>query len=83
MYAQMKGAIFIYIYMRIKDLREDHDKNQQTIADLLQITQPQYYLYESGKREIPLHMMIQLADYYGVSLDYLAGRTNEPKNPNL
>lgn len=70
-------------YQRIRDLREDADQKQATIAKLLQITQPQYHLYESGKRELPLHLAIILADFYNVSLDYLAGRTNEPLNPNM
>lgn len=66
----------MYFYQRIRDLREDSDNKQQTIAKLLGITQQQYSLYESGKREIPLHLAIILADFYGVTLDYLAGRTD-------
>lgn len=73
----------MFIYPRIKDLREDHDEKQEYIARILKITQPQYYLYESGKREMPLHLAIELADHYSVSLDYLAGRTDKPDNPNL
>lgn len=73
----------MYKYQRIRDMREDHDKKQAAIAKLLAITQQQYQLYESGKREIPVHLLIELADYYNVSMDYLTGRTNEPKNPNL
>ena len=69
----------MYFYQRIRDLREDSDNKQETIAKLLGITQPQCHLYESGKREIPLHMAIMLADYYGVTLDYLTGRTDQPK----
>lgn len=66
----------MYFYQRIKDLREDNDQKQETIAKLLKITQPQYHLYESGKREIPLHLAIILADFYEVSLDYLVGRSD-------
>lgn len=73
----------MYIYQRIKDLREDTDNKQAYIARLLGITQQQYHLYESGKREIPLHMMIFLANFYNVSLDYICGRTNRKENPNL
>lgn len=63
-------------YQRIRDLREDADKTQTEIADILGTT-PQYYgKYEKGEREIPLMRAIELADYYDVSLDYLAGRTN-------
>ena len=75
--AQRKESSFMYFYQRIADLRADNDLKQQTIADLLQITQQQYSLYESGKREIPLHLAILLADFYHVSLDYLAGRSDQ------
>lgn len=65
------------LYKRIRDLREDSDKKQSEIASFLQTT-PQYYgKYESGEREIPLSRAIKLADFYGVSLDYLAGRSND------
>lgn len=68
----------MYFYQRIGDLRNDRDKKQLEIAMLLKITQQQYSLYESGKREIPFHMAIELANYYKVSLDYLAGISNDP-----
>ena len=61
-------------YQRIRDLREDNDLSQQKVADQLEITRQQYQLYESGKREMHMHLFIKLADLYKVSLDYLAGR---------
>lgn len=64
----------MYYYQRIRDLREDNDLSQQKVADHLEITRQQYQLYESGKREMPMHLFIRLADYYNVSLDYLTGR---------
>lgn len=67
----------MYYYQRLRDLREDYDKTQKDIADFLNITQVQYHRYESGKREMPYHMVIKLAKYYNVSLDYIAGMTNE------
>ena len=67
----------MYYYQRLRDLREDCDKTQKEIADYLGIIQNQYHRYESGKREIPYHMAIELAKYYKVSLDYIAGLTNE------
>ena len=73
----------MYYYRRIKDLREDHDLTQGDIAKKLGILQQQYSRYETGAREIPAHMLIELADFYMVSLDYIAGRTNNPENPNL
>lgn len=69
----------MYFYRRIKDMREDSDKKQEDIAAVLGITRQQYQLYESGKREMPMHHFITLARYYNVSLDYLAGLTDAPK----
>lgn len=69
----------MYIYQRLRDLREDSDKKQESIAMILNITRQQYQLYESGKRELPMHHFITLARYYNVSLDYLAGLTDTPK----
>jgi transcriptional regulator with XRE-family HTH domain len=66
----------MYCYRRLKDLREDADLNQKNIADILGITQQQYSLYETGEREIPFHLVIILADYYHVSLDYIADRND-------
>ena len=72
----------MYIYQRIRDLREDNDKKQEEIARVLGITRQQYQLYESGKRELPMHHFVALARYYNVSLDYLAGLIDTPKNLN-
>ena len=69
----------MYLYQRLKDLREDLDKKQEDIAYILNITRQQYQLYESGKREMPMHHFITLAKYYNVSLDYLAGLIDAPK----
>lgn len=67
-----------YYYHRLKDLREDRSKviSQKEIADILNTTQQTYSLWETGAREIPLHHAITLAKFYGVSLDYIAGLTN-------
>lgn len=61
-------------FQRLRDLREDADKNQSEIAKLLGIDQRTYSNYETGKREIPVHLLIALADYYKVSIDYIVGR---------
>ena len=66
-------------YKRIRDLREDNDKTQQEIENYLGMKQPQYYRYETGSRDIPLDILIKLADFYGVSVDYILGRTDNPK----
>ena len=70
----------MYVYQRLKDMREDADKKQEDIASILNITRQQYQLYESGKREMPMHHFIILAKYYNFSLDYLAGLIDTPKN---
>lgn len=62
----------MYFYRRIRDLREDSDLSQEAVAQQLGITRQQYQLYESGKREMPMHLFIKLSKFYGVSLDYLA-----------
>lgn len=67
------------IYQRIRDIREDFDKKQEEIASVLKITRQQYQLYESGKREMPMHHFVTLARFYDVSLDYLAGLITEPE----
>ena len=64
--------------LRIRDMREDNDLTQQKIADILLCDQSLYSKYERGKREIPLALLIKLADFYGTSLDYLVGRTTNP-----
>ena len=63
--------------MRLRDLREDSDLTQKQIADFLHVKQNTYCQYESGRRQIPLEMLIKLADYYNVTLDYLVGRTDK------
>ena len=68
----------MYIYRRLKDVREDADKKQEEIAFVLEISRQQYQLYESGQREMPMHHFIALAKYYNVSLDYLAGLADTP-----
>lgn len=64
--------------LRIRDLREDRDLKQREIAELLLCDQSLYSKYERGERELPLHLAIQLAEFYDVSVDYLVGLTDEP-----
>lgn len=64
---------------RLRDLREDRDLKQKDIADLLQVHQTTYSDYELGRLNIPIAALHTLADYYGVSIDYLLGRTNVKK----
>lgn len=69
----------MYYYQRLKDLREDNDKKQEDIAKILNTSQKQYSRWERGEREIPFHNIITLAKYYNISIDYIAGITNDYK----
>lgn len=60
--------------LRIRDLREDHDLTQQTVAEVLMCDQSLYSKYERGERPLPLDLAIKPADLYNVSLDYIVGR---------
>ena len=73
----------MYVYKRLRDLREDADLKQEDVAAVLGITRQQYQLYESGKRELPMHFFIVLAKYYNVTLDYLAGLIDTPRKLEL
>ena len=64
--------------LRIRDLREDHDLTQRYIAAFLHCDQSLYSKYERGERELPLHFAVKLAGFYKVSLDYLAGLSDDP-----
>ncbi|MBS5650380.1 helix-turn-helix domain-containing protein [bacterium 210917-DFI.7.65] len=65
-------------YPRLKDLREDNDLKQKEIAAFLGIDQRVYSNYETGKREIPVHLLLKLAEYYHTSTDYILGLTDDP-----
>ena len=67
------------MYKRIRDLREDHDSTQTQIAQILDMSQTGYSKYETGENDIPTAILIQLAEYYQTSVDYLLGRTNNKK----
>jgi len=67
------------IYENIRNLREDNDKIQTELAEYLNIKQTTYSKYELGKINIPVEVLIKLADYYDVSIDYLVGRSKDKK----
>lgn len=69
----------MYYYPRLKDLREDARQTQKDIAKILNTTYQYYSAYERGIRDIPLHRVKKLALYYKVSIDYIAGITNNKK----
>ena len=60
---------------RMRDLREDSDKTQQQIAEVLGTSQTMYARYERGANEMPIRHLVKLCNYYGVSADYLLGRS--------
>ena len=64
---------------RLRDMREDHDLTQKQLAEVLHISQRAYAHYELGTREIPIELLIRLADYYETSVDYLLSRTDKKK----
>jgi len=64
-------------FSRIRDLREDRDLKQETLAQMLGIRQTTYSKYELGKINVPIDMLIKIADFYHVSLDYLVGRSDK------
>lgn len=65
-------------YQRIRNLREDHDWNQTTVARMLNMSQTGYSKYETGENDIPTQVLIRLARIYHTSIDYLLGETDNP-----
>ncbi len=65
------------MYQRIRDLREDKDLTQTTVARYLGMSQTGYSKYETGENDIPTNVLIRLSAYYNTSVDYLLGLTNE------
>lgn len=66
------------MYKRIRDLREDKDLNQTQVAKIIGMSQTGYSKYETGENDIPTAILIKLADFYDVSVDYILNRTDEP-----
>ena len=65
--------------LRIRDMREDNDLTQRQIADYLMCDQSLYSKYERGERDVPLFVIVKLAQLYNTSTDYLVGLTDEKK----
>ena len=66
-------------FRRIKDLRDDADLTQTELSKHLNLSKRSYSHYENGTRSFPLDVMISIADFYDVSIDYLLERTNNKK----
>ena len=64
------------MFERIRDLREYNDLKQKDLASYLSVDQSTYSDYENGRINVPVDMLIKIAEYYNVSLDYLVGRSN-------
>lgn len=69
-------ALVINMYLRLRDMREDHDLTQKQLSEAVNITQRSYSYYERGDHMIPPEVLCRLADFYGTSVDYLLGRTD-------
>lgn len=69
----------ITLYKRIRDLREDKDLSQREMGEILSCSQRIYSNYECGDVDIPTEILIKLADFHDVSVDYILGRTNNKK----
>ena len=67
------------LYPRIRDLREDNDITQTQMGKILSCSQRVYSNYERGEIDIPTYTLIQIADFYNVSVDYLLNRTDNPR----
>lgn len=65
------------LYQRIRELREDHDLTQVQMGKILSCSQRVYSNYERGELDIPTEILIKLADFYEVSVDYLLIRTEQ------
>lgn len=74
------GFVFYFTYPRLFKLREAYGLTQKEVAKFLDIDQRVYSTYETGKREIPVHLLIKLAKRYRVSTDYLLGLKNRPED---
>lgn len=70
------------LYKRIRDLREDKDLTQQKMGEILSCSQRVYSNYERGELDIPTEILIKLADFHNVSVDYILNRTDKKKTNN-
>ena len=67
------------MYIRIRELREDHDMRQIDIARMLKMSQTGYSKYETGENDVPTDVLVRLSVYYDTSVDYILGLTDEKK----
>ena len=67
------------LFKNLRSIREDNDIKQKDIAKILNVSQNTYSQYETGVISLTAEILVKLADYYGVSVDYLLDRTDNPK----
>ena len=67
------------IFKRLRDIRKDNDISQKDMAKILNLHTTQYAIYERGERNIPIQIFINYAEYFNISIDYLAGVTDTPR----
>ena len=65
-------------FKNLRGIREDRDIKQKDIAKVLNVSQNTYSQYETGVISLTAEVLIKLSDYYGVSVDYLLDRTDNP-----
>lgn len=70
----------INVYTRLLDLRQDMDLSQDDCAKIAFISKNSYIRYEKGLRKPPLDVIVNLAKYYNVSINYIAGLTNKKRS---
>ena len=73
----MQGVIIMQ-FKNLRGIREDRDIKQKEVAKILNVSQNTYSQYETGVISLTAEVLIKLADYYNVSVDYLLDRTNNP-----
>lgn len=66
------------VFKNLRAIREDHDLRQREVAQMLNVSQNTYSQYENGVIALTDQVLLRLADFYGVSVDYLMDRTNNP-----
>ena len=69
------------VFHNLRNIREDRDLRQRDLAAVLHVSQNTYSQYETGAISLTADVLIRLADFYGVSVDYLLDRTSEPSGP--
>ena len=75
----MMTLVMKMAYDRIRELREDHDLRQIDVAKMLGMSQTGYSKYETGENDIPTTILVKLAEFYNVSVDYLLDVTDDPQ----